>query len=64
MIAESNKANFEIHIGWEEKELIGLRQTSNDTLVVSLFSEGVDNNGDPVDFKDPRETVILTKVAQ
>jgi hypothetical protein len=46
-----------INIGWEQNELIGLRQ-SGDQLIIGLFSD----NG--ADFKDPVETAILTKVVE
>ena len=61
----ANKATFStsfpINLNWEQNELIGVRQ-SGDQLIIGLFSEGVDNNDSPNDFKDPRETAILTKV--
>ncbi|HEB78250.1 MAG TPA: hypothetical protein ENI90_06975 [Methylothermaceae bacterium] len=53
--------NADISRSWQENELIGLRQ-SGDKLIVGLFSEGVDNEGKPQDFKDPVETAILTRV--
>lgn len=48
---------------WDTNELIGLRQSGNQ-LIFGLFSEGIDNNGNIADFKDPRETDILTKVIE
>lgn len=62
----ANKASFNtdpINSGWGQNELIGVRQSGNQ-LIIGLFSEGVDNNGVPNDFIDPRETVILTKFNQ
>ncbi len=46
-----------INQGWDQNELIGLRQ-SGDQLIIGLFSD----NG--ADFKDPVETAILTKVVE
>ncbi len=48
---------------WNQNELIGLRQSGNQ-LIIGLFSEGVDNNGNITDFRDPRITAILTKVIE
>ena len=61
----THRASFaqDIGITWEANELIGLRQSGNQ-LIIGLFSEGVDNNDSPVDFKDPRETAILTKIIE
>ena len=53
--------NHEINTEWDQNELIGVRQ-SGDQSNIGLFSEGGDNNDIPNDFKDPRETVILTKI--
>ena len=53
----------EVNADWNANELIGVRQ-SGDQLIIGLFSEGVDNNGLPNDFKDPRATVILTKFVE
>lgn len=53
--------NPTINSNWQGNELIGLRQAGND-LVVGLFSDGVDNNGNIVDFKEPRGTIVLKKL--
>ncbi len=63
VIANAQTVNLEINGNWDQNELIGIRQ-SGDQLIVGLFSDGVDNNDVPNDFKDPRETVILTKVVE
>ncbi len=52
-----------INCTWDANELLGVRQSGNQ-LILGLFSEGVDNNGKITDFKDPRETAILTKVIE
>lgn len=46
-----------ININWQQNELIGVRQ-SGDQLIVGLFSE------EGADFKDPKETAILTRASQ
>jgi len=46
---------------WSANKLIGVRQ-SGEQFIVGLFSEGVDNSGNIVDFDVPRQTVILTKI--
>lgn len=48
---------------WQQNEIIGVRQ-SGDQLIIGLFSEGIDASGTPVDFKDPRESAILTKIVE
>jgi hypothetical protein len=48
---------------WQQNEIIGVRQ-SGDQLIIGLFSEGVDASGIPVDFRDPRESAILTKIIE
>jgi len=53
--------SYVINSNWQRNELIGVRQ-GGEQLIIGLFSEGVDNNDVPNDFKDPRETAILTKV--
>lgn len=53
----------EVNTTWQANELIGVRQ-SGEQLILGLFSEGIDNAGSPVDFKGPRETVILTKLVE
>ncbi len=57
------RGSFAISTTWEQNELIGIRQ-SGDQLIIGLFSQGVDNSGTPVDFIDPRETAILTKIIE
>ena len=61
--AAASVTSIDIASRWEQNELIGLRQSGNQ-LIFGLFSEGVDNNGNITDFKDPRETAILTKVIE
>ena len=53
----------EINTDWGANELIGVRQ-SGEQLIIGLLSEGEDNDGAPVDFRDPRATVILTKLVE
>ncbi len=52
-----------INNGWTENELIGVRQ-SGSQLIIGLFSDGVDNEGKPVDFSEPKQSVILTKLIE
>lgn len=46
-----------INPNWQQNELIGVRQ-SGEQLIIGLFSE------EGADFKDPKETAILTRVTQ
>lgn len=52
-----------IGLEWDQNELIGLRQSGNQ-LIIGLFSEGEDINGNIIDFIDPRITAILTNVIE
>lgn len=52
-----------INSGWDQNELVGIRQSGNQ-FIIGLFSEGVNNDGVPNDFAEPRESVILTKVIE
>ncbi|MDT8364747.1 MAG: hypothetical protein RQ714_08920 [Nitrosomonas sp.] len=46
-----------INRNWLQNNLFGIRQ-SGEQLIVGLFSEG------SADFKDPRETAILTRISE
>ncbi len=49
--------------GWQANELIGLRQSGNQ-LIFSLFSDGLDNNGNVADVNTPVASKVLTKVIE
>ncbi|MBK6617104.1 MAG: hypothetical protein WAT53_06020 [Nitrosomonas sp.] len=56
----SGRASFStptINFNWLQNNLFGIRQ-SGEQLIVGLFSEG------SADFKDPRETAILTRIPE
>jgi len=46
---------------WNQHELIGLRQLGN-SLTISLFTTGFNNDGTPIDFKNAQKTVTLNKI--
>jgi hypothetical protein len=48
---------------WNANELIGLRQQGNQ-LVVSLFSQGPDQEGASTDFAEPLVSVLLSRVVE
>lgn len=48
---------------WNANELIGLRQQGNQ-LVLSLFSQGPDQEGSSTDFAEPLVSVLLSRVVE
>jgi hypothetical protein len=48
---------------WNANELIGLRQQGNQ-LVLSLFSQGPDQEGTSTDFAEPLVSVLLSRVVE
>lgn len=48
---------------WEENQIIGVRQSGNN-LQITLFSQGVDSEGNPQDFSSQRAGAVLTKVIE
>ncbi len=48
---------------WLENQLIGLRQSDN-TLAITLFSEGVNSSGEPQDYNSQRAAAVLHQVTE
>ncbi len=48
---------------WQENQIVGVRQSGNN-LQITLFSEGVDSEGNPQDFSSQRAGAVLTKVIE
>ncbi len=48
---------------WRENQIIGVRQSGNN-LQITLFSQGVDSEGNPQDFSSQRAGAVLTKVIE
>ncbi|MGG7056541.1 hypothetical protein [Nitrosomonas sp. ANs5] len=61
-LASNSRGGGSSHIhrnGWHENMLIGIRQ-SGEQLILGRFTD----EGTGADFRDPRQTVILTRVVQ
>ncbi len=48
---------------WQENQIVGVRQSGNN-LQITLFSEGIDSEGNPQDFSSQRAGAVLTKVIE
>jgi hypothetical protein len=63
-ILDSSTARYSaIGLDWDDNELIGLRQQGNQ-LVVSLFSQGPDQEGVSTDLAEPLISGLLTRVVE
>jgi hypothetical protein len=63
-ILDSSNARYSIvGLDWDANELIGFRQQGNQ-LVISLFSQGPNEDGASTDFAEPLVSGLLTRVVE
>jgi len=61
MVAPVERTKYLTNYTWASDVIIGLMQTG-ENLIVALFTDGQDSDGNWKDFSAPVETVILEKM--